>query len=165
MKGYSPLTRAALILCGIAFLASEVMLQTIIWPRWGPTAAVLAGFVPLAIFGWIMKSIKRDSTLVDEPQKQNSRGAILKPIFVVAWLVAMISWFPMAEIETAVLKQPDHPTAQFTQPMHLKGVIRYVTPNQASIDNLAHWGFIGGWLIGVSSFLIYRWLERGKRTS
>jgi hypothetical protein len=160
MKTNYPLVRIASLLCGIVFLGSEVVLQATIWPKWGPTAAFLAGLVPLALFGWIVGSLNRKSIPNEEPPERNGRKAMLKPVLAIVWLLGMLSWFPMAEIESAALSQPDHPTGQFTQPMDVKGVVRYVTPKQATIDEISRWGFLGGWLALVGGALLYRWLEK-----
>ena len=83
----------------------------------------------------------------------------LTGIGIAAWLVGIVSWFPLASIETAALSQPDHAAGEFTQPMHLKGVVRYVTPEQQRRDNLAHMGFAGGWILGATGLLTGRWLK------
>ncbi|MGN6517375.1 MAG: hypothetical protein ACTHLR_16230 [Rhizomicrobium sp.] len=162
MKVDGPPSRLRFVLCGIAFLASEAVLQSLIWPKWGPTVAFFAGIVPLIFFGWMAGLVPTSST-----QRKESVGVseARTPLFFVigaAWLVGMISWFPMAEIETDALKQPDRPTAEFTQPLHIKGVVRYVTPKQATIDEIAHWTFLGGWLVGVGGILLDRWSKRKK---
>lgn len=169
MKTQSPLAFVAFFLIGIAFLASEIVLQATIWPMWGPTVAFLAGLVPLALFGWIMgsltrktapDSLSREAIPGEESRKRNRFKSILTPFLIVAWLVVMLSWFLSAEIEIAAISQPNRPTGQFTQPMNLKGVVRYVTPKQATIDEISNWGFLGGWLIFVSGVLFYRWLDK-----
>ena len=66
----------------------------------------------------------------------------------------------MAYIETAALNQPDSPTERYTEPMHVKGVVRYVTPNQMLWDNVAHVGFIGGIGFFFVTVLIRKAIER-----
>jgi len=84
--------------------------------------------------------------------------------FVAMWTLMMVSWFPMSSIETKALSQPDHYAAPYIRPMHLKGVIRYVTPDQEKWDGLAHTGFFGGWVAGVSIFILMKWLERREKS-
>ncbi|HEY1961055.1 MAG TPA: hypothetical protein VGG69_01450 [Rhizomicrobium sp.] len=160
--------RVYLLLCGVGFLASEMVLQSTLWPRWGPTVAVLAGLVPLAIFAWIAKRLnpeskENDLAATDRPGRSKTAKLVLGSLMAVAWITGMVSWFPGAEMERAALSQPDHPTAQFTQPMNLKGVTRYVTPQQYRIAELAKWSFLGSWAVCLSSILLYRWLERRGR--
>lgn len=76
------------------------------------------------------------------------------------WALAMISFFPMAIIETEALRQPDHPTGPYTEAMHVKGVLRYVTPNQMLWDNIAQFCFIGGIGGFAVTMLICRAIER-----
>jgi hypothetical protein len=137
-------SRVAFLLLGAAFLLSGVALDSFIWPKWGPTAAALAGFVLLALFGWIGQRLGIFSTGGKDREEGNKRIGVMTWPMGAAWLVAIISWFPMAEIETAALKQPDHPTSEYSRPMHVKGVIRFVTPEQARTDEIANWTFFGG---------------------
>jgi hypothetical protein len=85
---------------------------------------------------------------------------------IAAWLVTMISWLPLADIESRALSQPDHASARYTEPMHLKGVVRYVTPDQKLWDRLAHFTFTSGWIVGFASFGIALLLaKREKKNS
>jgi hypothetical protein len=84
-----------------------------------------------------------------------------RAVYFVAWATMMISWLPLASIETKALSQPDRYSSPYTQPMKLKGVVRYVTPNQEWWDRVAHIGFGGGWLVGVGAFAM-AWREKRK---
>jgi len=75
------------------------------------------------------------------------------------WLVSAVS---LIEIEDRALSHPDHATALYTEPLHLKGVVRYVTPNWTRWDHLANMGFFGGLLVIVSAGSALNWLT--KRT-
>jgi hypothetical protein len=88
--------------------------------------------------------------------------AIVKRVVIVAILLSMISWFPSAYIETNALSQPDHAVGQYTVPTNLKGVVRYMTPTQAMIDEVAHWIFWGG-AVPVGIFVILRFINKKRR--
>ncbi len=150
-------------LCGIGFLGSEVVVQSILWPRFGPTVSVLAGLVPFVIFGAVINRID-DRNLKPEPLGHFRGRTALKAVVFVFWAIGMASWFPMAEIESSALSQPDRPTAQFIQPLHLKGVVRYVTPRQALIDEWSHRMFVASWLIGGVAAITYFALEKRQRS-
>jgi hypothetical protein len=154
--------RASLLLCGVGFLVSVMVLQTTIWPRWGPTVAVLAGLLPLVVFGWLIRWLSRDAVSEAKPEAQSRRGPIFKLAIAIPWLLMMLSWFPMAEIETAALSQPHRPSGQFTQPINVKGVVRYVTPKQASIDQICRWTFFGGWVVLFSGIPLERWWAKRR---
>ena len=72
-----------------------------------------------------------------------------KVLFVVAWIVGLGSWFPLERIEDGALSHPDHPADQYSQPLHIKGVVRYVTPTEKLIDGIAYKTLIGSWAIGA----------------
>jgi hypothetical protein len=84
-----------------------------------------------------------------------------KGIYFIAWAIMVASWFPLASIESKALSQPNHYSAPYTQPMKLKGVVRYVTPSQEWWDSAAHIGFGGGWIVGVLAFAVV-WREKRK---
>jgi hypothetical protein len=85
---------------------------------------------------------------------------------IAVWAVAIACWFPLAHIEGQTLSQPDHPTAIYSRPMHLKGVTRYVTPDQERWDSLATVGFVGG-IFGFAAlaFALRRFDKRKQPTS
>jgi hypothetical protein len=83
-------------------------------------------------------------------------------IGIAAGCVVMVSGTFLIEIEGRALSHPDHATALYTEPLHLKGVIRYVTPDQKRWDHLADMGFFGGWLVGFTAGGVLNWLM--KRT-
>ena len=68
-----------------------------------------------------------------------------------AGCVVMVSGFSLIEIEGRALSHPDHATALYTEPLHLKGVVRYVTPDQKYWDHLADMGFFGGLLVALTA--------------
>jgi len=70
---------------------------------------------------------------------------------------------PLAEIENAALFRPHRPTMQYTQPLYIKGVVRYVTPREALIDKWSNWIFSGGWFFGILAMIIYRVVERRSK--
>jgi hypothetical protein len=72
-------------------------------------------------------------------------------IAVAAWAIGIFSWSLGAWIETAALHQPSEPSGEYSVPMQVKGVVRYVTPDQQFYDTLAHVGFVGG-IAGVLLF-------------
>jgi hypothetical protein len=76
---------------------------------------------------------------------------LLTVVGVVAGCIAMASWIPLAEVEDRALLHPDHATAAYTVPLHIKGVVRYVTPDQKWWDQIGQLGFWGGWLIAISA--------------
>jgi hypothetical protein len=165
MDPKNPADRVKFLLLGIAFLVSEGVLSSIILPKWGPTVGFLAGLIPLFFFGWLAGLLKPKSTQSEEPPDNAKYVTALNIIFGIAWVVGMVSWFPGAEIEAAALKQPNHPTAEYTEPMHLKGVVRYVTPTQAEISEITRWTFLGGCLVGFGAGLLGNRLKKKKTTA
>jgi hypothetical protein len=90
-------------------------------------------------------------------------GGIKKAMRIVAVPIkcaVFVSWCFMFSIEGKALDQLDHATAQYSRPMHLKGVVRYVTPDQEQEDALAHWGFLGGVLLILGLAQTDKWLEK-----
>lgn len=164
MKPAAPYSRILFFILGIAFLASEMALVSALWTKWGPTVAVLAGFALFSLFGWVARRLGFFSPENADRTASGPQKRILGLAMGAVWLIGMISWFPMAEIETAALKQPDHPTSEFSQPLHVKGVVRYVTPQQARIDEIAHWTFFGGIAALVGFALLNRYLKRNERS-
>jgi hypothetical protein len=63
-------------------------------------------------------------------------------LFLGAWLVSFGSWFPIATVEDRALMHPDHRTDEFSRPLNIKGVVRYVTPTEEIIDDLATKSFL-----------------------
>ena len=63
------------------------------------------------------------------------------------------------DIEGRVLRQPSQPVGEYTVPMEVKGVIRYVTPHQWYYDHLALIGFFGGLAIMA---IVVKFLERSN---
>jgi biotin transporter BioY len=152
--------RAKFFLLGIGFLASGAFLDSILWPKYGPTVAFLAGFVLVAIFGWLMQRLGLNKSL-NKDATETRAGMMTWPMGV-AWLVGIISLCILAEVEDTALKQPSRPTAEFSQPMNVKGVVRYVTPGQARADEIAHWTLFGGALIFIGSGWLNRRNEKNK---
>ncbi len=68
---------------------------------------------------------------------------ILSIVAVAVWAFGMASWFPLASIENGALSHPDHAVGQLTAPLQVKGVVRYVTPRDALIDQIAQVTFVG----------------------
>ena len=93
------------------------------------------------------------------------RDKVKKYLFYIVlpfWCVGIASWFLLDSVETRALSQPKHAIAPYTRPMRLKGVVRYVTPDQEKWDDLGEAGFLGSWLIGMGAVLAGRLLERLK---
>jgi hypothetical protein len=57
------------------------------------------------------------------------------------------SWLSLSYIEAAALSQPHHATTEYSQPMRVKGVTRYVTAHQQEWDSWAKKGFYGAILL------------------
>jgi hypothetical protein len=72
-----------------------------------------------------------------------------KVLFVIAWIVGIGSWFPLERVEDGALSRPDHPTDQYSRPLHIKGVVRYVTPTEELVDGIAYKAFMISWLVGA----------------
>jgi hypothetical protein len=92
-------------------------------------------------------------------------GKAIQGLGIAAWTVMILSWFPLAKIETQALFQPHEPVGEYSKPMHVKGVVRYVTPQQEFEDNLAHYGFVGGWAVCFLCFGTSFWLKRREKNS
>jgi hypothetical protein len=67
--------------------------------------------------------------------------------FLGAWLVSFGSWFPIATVEDGALMHPEHRTEEYSRPLNVKGVVRYVTPTEAFIDRVATMAFFVGSLV------------------
>jgi hypothetical protein len=65
-------------------------------------------------------------------------------IFLGAWVVSFGSWFPIATVEDRALMHPDHRTDEFSRPLNIKGVVRYVTPAEEITDAIATKAFFIG---------------------
>jgi len=65
-------------------------------------------------------------------------------LFLGAWLVSFGSWFPIATVEDRALMHPDHRTDEFSRPLNIKGVVRYVAPAEEVTDGLATKAFFVG---------------------
>jgi Na+/melibiose symporter-like transporter len=93
-------------------------------------------------------------------QPDQAAGNTFGAIFAAAWLLGAASWFAMAYIETNGLSQPDHSVGAYVVPVHLKSVVRYMTPTQALIDRIARWTFFGCIGGGMAMALAARYLRR-----
>jgi hypothetical protein len=82
---------------------------------------------------------------------------LLKLLGLIAFVVAAASWVAIFDIETIALWNSDHSSGEFTERIHLKGVVRYVTPGQKRWDDIAQAGFIGGWLLGGVVIIASKW--------
>jgi len=69
---------------------------------------------------------------------------VFQILFLGAWLVSFGSWFPIATVEDRALMHPDHRTDEFSRPLNIKGVVRYVTPTEEVVDGLATKAFFIG---------------------
>lgn len=113
------------------------------------TAAIAMGLV----FAWNALFGRRE-----EPALRNGGEIKVHPALKalgLLWVLAGAgSWGTLAYIETNALSQPNHAQGAFTVAMHLKGVVRYMTPEQHTIDQIAKWTFIGcvlaGLVVGIS---------------
>jgi hypothetical protein len=64
--------------------------------------------------------------------------------FLGAWFVSFGSWFPIATVEDRALMRPDHRTDEFSRPLNIKGVVRYVTPTEEVVDDVSTKAFFIG---------------------
>jgi hypothetical protein len=67
----------------------------------------------------------------------------------------------MAYIQGDALNQPTEPAGEYSEPMHVKGVVRYVTPDQQYYDTL---GYIGSWS-GLLTAAFAIWLLRRQNSN
>ena len=65
-------------------------------------------------------------------------------VFLGTWLVSFGSWFPIATVEDRALMHPNHRTDEFSRPLNIKGIVRYVTPTEEVVDGLATKAFFIG---------------------
>lgn len=86
-------------------------------------------------------------------------------IAILAWGVGFASFFPMASIETKALSQPDHFARPYIKPMHLKGVVRYVTASQETEDRIAHVALVGGILSFAGCAVLLKLLKQDGNES
>ena len=85
-------------------------------------------------------------------------GLIL--LAIVAWGLAFTSFFPAAQIESAALFQPHHPSGAYTRPIEVKGAVRYITPEQKRRHDLFHTISLGGWIAALLTGLVLCRLEK-----
>jgi hypothetical protein len=91
---------------------------------------------------------------------------VLILIMLLAMLVMAAFWRVDWEVEKALLTQPDHPTAEFTTAISVKGVWRYGTPLQAEAEEISRWGFLGTWLfLACTGGVIYVMQRRAQRSA
>jgi hypothetical protein len=84
-------------------------------------------------------------------------------IAIAAWAIGIGCSFLGEWVERSALRQPSEPVGEYSVPMRLKGVIRYVTPDQQFYNTLAQIGFPGG----LVAFLLFgsasEWLRRRQK--
>lgn len=102
-------------------------------------------------------------TAGEEPRGQ-LLGAVSGLIFLACWCVFIASWFVLAYVETNALSQPDHLSGVYTVARHLKSVVRYLTPEQAMLDDIAHWSLIGSWVTGATVIIVRILIRRRRRS-
>ncbi len=90
------------------------------------------------------------------PRWKSWAGTALGVAFL---LISSTAWFVMFQIETAALRRPDHAIGQYTAPLHVKGVVRYVTPQEQLWDSVAQNVFGANWLAAILFGVI---VARGK---
>ena len=100
-------------------------------------AAAMVIFTVLGSWFWPQKGSTSPS---DSGSKERPGLTALLSLVAIA---AALSWSALAYIETNALSQPDHAMGVFTVAVHLKGVVRYMTPEQHTIDEIANWTFFG----------------------
>jgi hypothetical protein len=69
---------------------------------------------------------------------------VLAALSGIAGLSAVAAGIVLFLMEAPLLSQPDHAVPPYTVAMHLKGVVRYVTPEQYLWNNVAYYLFFGG---------------------
>ncbi|MGH6985567.1 MAG: hypothetical protein ACRED9_01845 [Caulobacteraceae bacterium] len=87
----------------------------------------------------------------------------LRTAAIAAWAIGLGSWLPMALIENNALHNPDRPSGELTAPLRIKGTVRYVTPDEASIDGAANIGFWTGLLAFGAVIVLLRIKDRPDR--
>jgi hypothetical protein len=91
-----------------------------------------------------------------------------KAPFALKWITGLVGWIyaisfiAMVVVEFRAFDQPSHQTAEYTRPMQVKSVVRYVTPMQERIDVLAHWGAFGGLVALAACVASARWIEHRR---
>jgi hypothetical protein len=126
--------------------------------------AVALSMIFFIVSAPIVLGFQRAEQDVSEQKPERKWTAIAKVFLFLSFFAGMISWYPVAYIETNALSQPDHAIGQYTVPAHLKGVVRYMTPAQAMIDKVAGWMFFGS-LVPVLGFVaINRFLKKKDRS-
>ena len=78
---------------------------------------------------------------------------VLRTVALGAAVPGVISWISLATIETNALSHPDFPTESYSQPLKVKGVVRYVTSDQKHIDLVANIAFFLSILTGLASVI------------
>jgi uncharacterized membrane protein len=97
----------------------------------------------------------RKASMPTDDNKDKTHPVLAVVLFPVA-IVGAASWSALAYIETNALSQPDHAIGAFTVAVRLKGVMRYMTPEQHTIDQIASWTFFGCVLVPLGGFLVDR---------
>jgi len=111
-------------------------------------AAAMVIFTVLApLFG-----AQKRSTARDHNAGNSHRG--MAALMILVAIAGAASWSALAYVETNALSQPDHATGVFTVAVHLKGVVRYMTPEQHSIDQIARWTFFGCVFVPLGTVLV-----------
>ena len=89
-----------------------------------------------------------------------TRIAISAAAFVMA-----VSWISMAGIEWKATSYPRRPTGQYSEPVEIKGITRYVTTSEAATDKWAGWGWYGGWVVALGTALAHLATKNRSDTS
>ena len=91
------------------------------------------------------------------------RTALLT-VWLAGWATMMVSWGSAAFLERTALHQLDYRNGEYTEPLSLKGAIRYVTPEQKRWYEAAKTAFMAGFVIGSPAIIILlAWDRRRAR--
>jgi Na+/melibiose symporter-like transporter len=146
-----------------AFFLSENVLRTMIPQITQGLLFCLQMAVAMVVFAAVAAVAFPARKADTDRQRDQFAGGFFWPIAAVAWPLGIASWFALAYIETNALSQPDHSVGAYVVPVHLKSVVRYMTPTQVLIDRIASWIFFGCTAGVVAIILVRRYLQRGGR--
>lgn len=85
-------------------------------------------------------------------------------IAVATGVICVPSWLLIAGIEGPVGHHPSKPDGEYSVPLLVQGVVRYVTPKQKFYDHAARVAFAGSVAIGFLTVAISEWLKRRRNS-
>ena len=149
----------SLAIFAFGFPHLDELFEAYVSPGLGFVLSAAAMMLILVAFGLLFGP--QQGSIPADDSKGKAHPVLQALVFLVA-IAAAAGWSAGAYIETNALSQPNHATSAFTVAVHLKGVVRYMTPEQYRIDQIATWTFFGCVLVLLGTVLVARARRRRR---